>query len=205
MAFIPVNETVQAEVRMLLDDQKIENTLYFHKIGGFDVSAGVALANALLLWWTEEFRVQISNEVALREIYLTELSSIDSWTWTQAAPTPAPVGSQNLPATPSNVALCVSFRTAKRGRSYRGRNYIAGIPRDNVSSNEVSAGAATGLVSAYNSLMDLATDAGGQWVVVSRYHNNAPRAAGVHQAITSVVIVDRTVDSQRRRLPGRGS
>jgi len=45
---------------------------------------------------------------------------------------------------------------------------------------------------------------GADWVVVSRFHDNAPRTAGVVSFINAATVVDATVDSQRRRLPGRG-
>lgn len=205
MAFIPVPDTVSVEVRMLMDQQKIENTLAFRLVGGWDLTSAAALGADLLLWWTNDYRVQISNEVSLREIFITDLSSATGFTHSQPAPAPNPTGSQNLPSSPNNVALCLSFRTVNRGRSYRGRNYISGIPRDNVTSNDVSPGAVGGLLAAYNALFTLASSNGADWVVVSRYANKLPRVTGVATNITSVVVVDPTVDSQRRRLPGRGS
>jgi hypothetical protein len=39
---------------------------------------------------------------------------------------------------------------------------------------------------------------------VSRYANGAPRTVGIATPVTSVVLVDQRVDSQRRRLVGIG-
>jgi len=204
MAFIPVPETVCAEIRMQLDGQRIENTLYFQQDGGWSQEEGVSLANDLLLWWTNSFRVPLSQDVSLREIYLTDLSSATSWTHTQPAPAPAPTGSQNLPAAPNNVALCFSFRTAARGRSFRGRNFVSGYPRDNITSNDLASAQIADTLEAYNALFPMMDAWDGRWVVASRYSNKLPRPIGVTTRVTSVVVVDPTVDSQRRRLPGRG-
>lgn len=205
MAFVPVNDTVSAEIRMTLDGQKIENTLYFHKVGGWEVPDTTDLGGDLLIWWNTYYRVPLSNRVALREIYLTDLSSEDSFTVTQPAPAPAPVGPHDLEPAPNNVCLCVSFRTARRGRSYRGRNYISGFPRDFISSNDLDTAKVEQVITAYEALFPVMSAWGGEWVVVSRFHDNAPRVMGVHQPILAVVVTDPTVDSQRRRLPGRGT
>jgi hypothetical protein len=41
-------------------------------------------------------------------------------------------------------------------------------------------------------------------VVVSRYSNGQPRAVGVATPVTSALLVDTRVDTQRRRLVGIG-
>lgn len=204
MAFIPVPNTCEAQVRMSLDSQFIENTLYFYKATGLDTTAMTALGNQLLLWWTTEYSVPLSVSLTLREIYLSDLSSQNGPTVTIPAPAPAPTGGVGADALPNNVAACISFRTAHRGRSYRGRNYVPALPDTQVVLNEMNPGLQADLVDAYNGLFARATTAGVTWVVVSRYENKAPRAAGNPEPITSVVLVDPIVDSQRRRLPGRG-
>ena len=63
---------------------------------------------------------------------------------------------------------------------------------------------------AYEGLPSVATVAGYTWVVASRFSgvdaegDPIPRAAGITTPITTVLIVDNLVDSQRRRLSGRG-
>jgi len=51
---------------------------------------------------------------------------------------------------------------------------------------------------------DVAPSVGAELVVVSRYANGAPRAAGVATTVTSVGLTDFRVDTQRRRLIGEG-
>ena len=70
----------------------------------------------------------------------------------------------------------------------------------------------TAFVDAYNGILTTvtATPSPWVWVIVSRYSGvdgdgrPVPRVAGVTTPVTNVVAVDGTVDSMRRRLPGRG-
>lgn len=204
MPFVPVPETIQVEMRMRLDGQKVENTLYFHKIGGWSAADVPVAYNALLLWWNNNYAVPLSSALTLNEIAIKDLSSETGFGFEISTPVPKPAGDSAEPALPNNVALCVSFRTASRGRSFRGRNFVPGLPRTSVTQNTVDSTQAGLISDAYNELLTVADSLGADWVVVSRFSGNAPRVTGVHTVITGATIVDLTVDSQRRRLPGRG-
>jgi hypothetical protein len=210
MPFVPVNDTIEAEVRMLLDNQKIENTLYFKKSGGWDIASATGIGNDILLWWTTLYSVFVSSAVTLREIYITDLETPTGFTVTIPAPAPAPAGARGAAALPNNVCLTVSFRTNARGRSFRGRNYISGFAEDQVVLNTVDAGTLSDIVDGYEGLFTVASDATSSWVVVSRFSGvdtdgePIPRLSGLTTNISAVLIVDAIVDSQRRRLPTRG-
>ena len=211
MPFVPVPNTVMVEVRCELDGQQIENTLYFSKPDGWNAETGIALGGDILTWWTTLMSVPLADAVNLVEIYVTDLSSATGFAVSQPAPVPAPSGDVALPAGPNQNALCVSFKTAFRGRSFRGRNYVSGYAREDVSSNDLSVTRTAETLAAYNGLFPIANAWGGDWVVVSRYSGKlpngdpAPRVTGIATPITAVVAVDRTIDSQRRRTPGRGN
>jgi len=205
MPFIPVPETVMVEVRMRLNLQSIEQTLYFQKGGGWDSASATTLANDILLWWTTYYRVEISDDVTLVEIVVTDLDVVDSFQVTVPAPSPAPTGSNGDGAAPNNVAICISFRTDRRGRSYRGRNYVSGIPTNLILNSVVLPDFTDAILSAYQTLPFATTSSGGTWVIASRRNGGVARVIGVTTPVTSVVLVDSVVDSQRRRLPGRGT
>lgn len=205
MAFIPVTNTVEAQIRMTLDNQQIENTLYFTNTDLYTATEMTVLGNDLLDWWTDQMAQNLSDDVTLREIYLVDLRTETGFTVTVPSGSPAPTGVNSGGAVPSNAAMCVSFRTDLRGRSYRGRNYISGIPASEVTLNTVSPTRIAGLIGSYELLFGFLLSNGWSWSVVSRRHNGADRITGVPTQVTSVVVVDATIDSQRRRLPGRGS
>lgn len=203
MPFIPVPNVVMAEVRMSLDFQRIENTLYFEFSTPPTPGNLISLGNDLEGWFTSLFAPVVSSALALREIYLTDLTSVTGGTFTQV-PATLITGGQSSEALPNSVALSVSFRTAQRGRSFRGRNFLPGLTDAQVAQNTVTVGALGVIQNAYNQLPASLGGSGATWVVVSRFTGGAPRVTGLATPVTAVVIVDPTVDSQRRRLPGRG-
>lgn len=204
MAFVPVPGVLEAEIRMSLDNQLVENTLYFKPTVTTPGGTPTDLANDLLVWWTVNMSPALSDNTLLREIYVTDLTTATSGAATQPAPAPAPTGGRTGAPSPNNVSLAVSFRTAQRGRSFRGRNYIAGINEPDTEWNQISAALEGLILAGYNALLTAPFSGDWEWGVVSRFANKAPRVTGVFTPITSVTIVDRTIDSQRRRLPSRG-
>lgn len=204
MAFIPAENTALVEFVCLFQDQICENTLYFRRDGGWDLGSMTALWENCLNWWINFVEDYVSVNVELQEIKITDLTS-DTAPVYSAAPSPKPNGNVTGDPLPNNVSLAVSFRTSGRGRSSRGRNYVFGLAEAEVTGNVVEAGYLSTIQTAYDSVQsDIAVDLGADWVVVSRYHNKAPRTTALVQQVTAAVIVDPFVDSQRRRLPGRG-
>jgi hypothetical protein len=106
---------------------------------------------------------------------------------------------------PNNTAYVLSLKTAARGRSSRGRNFIAAIPQSSLlTANTVTSGLRTGLVTAYENLIGVGADLGATWVIVSKISGGAPRTTGVTTPVTTVDTFDDVLDSQRRRQLGRG-
>src|SRR5215216_2707941 len=184
MPFVPVTNTVLAELRMTADNQFVENTLYFEYLSLPTLAEMTTLGQALIDWWDANIAPLTWVGVELREVVVT---SLNSGTGLQATVVPAvtQLGELNVSALPMNVSLTISFRTGLRGRSFRGRNYVVGLVE----------GQTTGA-----NQIDSATSA----AFVDANGDPIPRAAGVTTPITSVLVVDNIVDSQRRRLPGRG-
>jgi len=60
-------------------------------------------------------------------------------------------------------------------------------------------------VAAYDLLANLFIASGATWVIVSRFLDKAPRTTGISRTVSSVILVNLVADSQRRRLPGRGT
>jgi hypothetical protein len=210
MPFVPVPDTLEAEVRCSLDSQGVENTLYFTALAPWTPTSGKALGDALRDWWISNLSPNLSNRISLVEVYVTDLSSATGFTAT-SLPTGTPVGGVNEEPVPNNVSPCISFRTDSRGRSYRGRNYVPGLPNAAVNTNTLEVTVAGELAAAYEELFTIASDFSGSWVVVSRYSGvdpvtkrSIPREIGVVTPITAVLFTDLIVDSQRRRLPKRG-
>jgi len=61
------------------------------------------------------------------------------------------------------------------------------------------------ILDAFTQLITQSNVAGIPFVVVSKKSGGLPRAIGLSTPVQQSVIVDNILDSQRRRLPGRGS
>lgn len=211
MPFVPVPNTLAVDVLFLLDGQRMENTLYFEKADGW---TGAQIAD-----WLDQLRVLIASDLMpflATAIQFLELVGrlLDTATsiGLSVPITPTVTGGVSEEPMPNNVAYTISFKTGLSGRSFRGRNYIGGLPNTAITGNNIEAGTRTGLLDYYTTLQALADSNGTPWVVVSRFSGvdpvtgaPIPRVTGVTTPILTVSTFDMTVDSQRRRLPGRGS
>jgi hypothetical protein len=207
MASVPVPNVVMAELLQGLGGETIENTLYF------DVGAAVtpldltALGEMLTSWWEDMIRPQISSACSLLRIELTDLTGPLGPATTHVAGLPISGANAGEPVS-SNVAPAISFHTASRGRSFRGRNYISGLPDAGIVGNVVAGVVIAALTTGYADLKTRADTLGFPWVVVSRYSGvdpvtkkPIPRASGIATPVLTASFADNFVDSQRRRLP----
>jgi len=204
MAFIPVDQVASVELRYLYFGEQVENTLYFYNTDNISPGHMTALGNYIDDWWNAQIKPLQSTAVIMREIYITDLSDVEGPTVTNidsAGLTGAVAGSAGQPG---NVSIALSYRSSARGRSGRGRNYFIGLTEFDVVENTVLQAKLDAITLAYEELIvNPPTD--WYWAVVSRYHDNAPRTEGIARAVISCGFTDNWVDSQRRRLKGRGS
>jgi len=210
MPFVPVENVAMVEIRQALALQKCENTIFAQSVDAFDGARLSSLVNTVRDWWVESLGPLLSDLVTLTEVVATDLTTETSG---QVSVTGADSpGGEIGGSAANNVTLAVSFRTASRGRSFRGRNYLIGIPLTQfTSTNVVDSAWVSSIIGAYIDLKTALNDADFAWVVVSRFSgvdlatgDPIPREAGIATLVTNTVVVDNVVDSQRRRLPGRG-
>lgn len=210
MAFIPVPQCAQVQIVGQIDGQETINDLYFSHGSAITIVNLQALADAVDNWYWASILPELSNDFTYLRTIVTDLTTNTSGVAFQSANTGT--GGVTGEANPNNVAACISFRTALRGRNWRGRNYIPGVPGSVVTLNTISPTFVTNVQAGYRLLKFGGTAIPGDWswVVVSRFsgvdvnHKPIPRTSGVVELVTDALFVDSTVDSQRRRLPGRG-
>lgn len=106
---------------------------------------------------------------------------------------------------PLNVAFCVKLSTGLTGRSQRGRwywgNLSSGILID---AGHIAVANQTGYANVLNTLLANLATAGYTMVVTSYMTGGAWRSAGQNTPVVTCLAIDNALDSQRRRLPGRG-
>lgn len=94
---------------------------------------------------------------------------------------------------PNEVAATFTLRTARAGKSYRGRVYLGGfIVGENTAAGQIAAALNTTAVSFLNSVL---TDMGGQGITMAVIS----RKLLVPTPVTAIVARDTLWDSQRRR------
>lgn len=203
MAFIPFINVAEVVFKGTLAGQQCYLTFGIRKgsaIGGTDLSD---IADVFDAWWATDFRAELSTNYNAGSIKVTDLSSDSAPTFEKpvTAPTDGAVASASVP---NNVAMVVSFLTANRGRSYRGRNYVMGVPSADLDTNtsfESSSCAAVQLD--YEQLQLALAGAGFEHVVLSRFNAGAERAVGVSTAVETYR-ANTPVGTQRRRVTGHG-
>jgi len=204
MAFVPFTATAQASVRHLWLGQEVENNLYFSwegAAGGMDVAN---LAGNLLIYWTDNMMPLQSNTTQLLGVYVRSLvDEIAEIAF--ASPAGTINGGVSGDSCPSNASVAVSFRSGFSGRSSRGRNYWIGLPEGLVSGNVIADSLLNNIRTAYDGMIgDSAITPDARWVIASRQSGGVDRVVGVTYDVASVTYSNNTVDSMRRRLPGRG-
>lgn len=203
MAFIPVPNTASVEMIFTEDGQRIENRYHVRQASTYDVVSLAILGAFFVDWWTDNLKSGCTNSVQLVMVVLRALDSETSPSIEYTTGLPLSGSAISSAALPNHVTVAVRWGTGLRGRSYRGRTYHIGLTEADVAGNTLDATTTSQLITAYAALRDGISSLDAELVVVSRQHNNVPLTTGVATEIVSVSI-DRTVDSQRRRLPGRG-
>jgi hypothetical protein len=210
MPFVPVPNTIEVQSVFELDGQIVENTSYWEKTGGWGAPEISTFLDDVRSVIVEDLLPVLSSTIKLVRMIGTLLDAVDAISLTLSVSPPAAGGDSTDPL-PNNASYTVSFLTANRGRSFRGRNYIAGLTNGvQLDGNHVTDTFRSALLVYYSDLRAVGADNGITMVVVSRFSGvdgdgkPIPRTTGVTTPITSFATFDTVIDSQRRRLPGRG-
>jgi len=204
MAPILVPVCALVELIFSLNGSRTENTLWFKRLTTPDASDLLALAGEVATWWTTNLAPSISNDCALQEVDATWKAT---GTGPQAIYTTGLPDAGNVPTDSSNNgnAFVVKFGTENIGRSYRGRNYIAGIPAASYTNSVLDTAVGNSIVGAYELLPAAVASAGWTHVVVSTHTGGDPRPTGISTPVTYYIATTLSSRSQRRRNPGVGA
>src|SRR5687767_8054720 len=205
MAFIPVPNTARFEVIFNSLDQIVENVYHVEKATPWSAANLETMANAIVAWWKAEMAPLVPSSVSLMRVDSRDLT-------VEAAPfhsAPCLVDCEGTLADaqePNNVTVAVKWTGGLTGRSQRGRTYHIGLTSGQVTGNSVDILDGASILAAYNELKASIAAAliGAKLVIVSYITGGVPRTTGQTTDVTSASL-DLTIDSQRRRLPGRGS
>jgi len=200
--FVPFTNVAQVATRFTQQGQQVENVYHVLFPAEPDSPTLLAMCAAFKTWWVNELQSNVCSEVSLNSVIATDLTT-DVGVGVEYSTGLPLLGLNTDASVPMNVTLAISWLTAARGRSFRGRTYHVGMCRTDVVGSTIIAAEILLLRGSYGALITDVATAGGVLVVASRRHAGVARTIGVATEINGVSI-DNTVDSQRRRLPGRG-
>lgn len=204
MPFQPVPQVIQAELVYNWDQQVVENVLHYQSPGPVTATDMSELCLELIDWYNANLKTLHPTTISLVAVKATDLNSASAPAVVITTGLPL-VGTAASASMPNHVALTMTKRTALRGKSHRGRLYHPGLVEANCTGNNVIGANVSGLVTIYNLLRTLTTTVGGwELVVVSRVQEGITLVAGEFTPVTNFTS-DGVIDSQRRRLPGRGA
>jgi hypothetical protein len=203
--FIPAANVVQVTVVYDQFGQKMMN-VYNVLSGAGHVEADLDRIKAkILTWLTNNLKGEQHNTSSTSLILAKSLDS-EGDIAKEYVVTPALTGTQGNTALPGGTTVCVKWSTGLAGRSYRGRTFHIGLSSVHINGNQLGTSAQTFITAAYNALLPILAGGGtvDKLVVVSYCHLSTWRTSAVVTPITGAS-VDINLDSQRRRLTGRGS
>ncbi len=205
MAFVAQPNIIQMEWRYTLNGQECENRLNIDNLTTISEANLTAFATGAWDWWDTSYSPFITERCTLREVVATDMGE-QNGAQIHYAPSTTLTGTVVGAAYPNETSFCVTLSTQSRGRSARGRWFVAGIPTaSRQDDNNITAAYAEGYRGALQTYINAISAATRLVVIVSLRSNNAPRPGGpVYFPVSSAVVKDTLFDSQKKRKPGVG-
>lgn len=201
--YIPFLNVAKVEITAEIDNQRVQNVFHMRCDLGWTSQSASDLLGYLDSWLANVHAPVVGAHVEFVELKLTDLTTQTGLVAELQIGTIGELTGVGQDALPNGTAVVVKWTTAARGRSYRGRTYHFGLTQSQVTLNNLEPAARTAIGASYNTMFTQMQARGWPMVVASRVNNGVLRTTGVATVITGWSI-DPVIDSQRRRLPGRG-
>jgi len=202
MAFIEVPATVEIDINFTSSGTFFAQcTRYARYTGGGTITTSIleGLHEEIIAGGFAVAGDALTTAVDGMQINYRDLTTQAGAIFTAASIDPG--GNITSPGLPLQDTLTVVWRTGIAGRSFRGRNYHPILWESAVASNTVDVMVVEDILAWWGALHTTINGIGGwEHVVVSRYADGAPRAAGIATPIVSWNTSSPRVKTQRRRL-----
>lgn len=203
MAFVPFTDCAEGVIQGVLAGQVVMMTLGLQKAGGFIGTDLQDTADEIALWVTTDLLPILVDDLEISQVKVQDLTSVVAPVVISTVGLPDNGGVVGVPLT-NNAAFVMSFKTALRGRTARGRNYIPGPPTTSLqTATEFSTAFAASVAGVYEELRVKLNGIGVSHVVLSRFFEHVERTVGVSTLITNY-LARIPVGTQRRRIIGHG-
>jgi len=177
----------------------VENTFHLYRPDGWTADTLLSSLEATWTWFNTYIKPSLTSALALYNIHGVVYDPLGS-PWVADRPvSPEVPGLTTGPFVPGSNTVTLSERANLAGRAYRGRIYWPGLATAQVNGDDT---VSSGLISAFATIAL-------QWLAA--FAVNGPngtlvifhRNDNLFSTVRSVVL-ENILDSQRRRLPGRG-
>ncbi len=199
MPFVPFPAGVMAAViRFYLDGIPAVITQgYKLRAGSASPSDGGILAAAIYAWLGSDLMPLLAPQAVSPGLDVYDMTSAGGWVYHSIG---TQGGTASGTAVPNNVCMTVTFNTALRGRSNRGRNFIPGLPTgDQLNQYQWATSATNAMTTAFNHLEAAINGINMDQVVLSRQTGGVVRTLGEANLVTSFR-ANQPIFTQRGRL-----
>jgi len=179
------------------DTRIFVNTFHLRRDAGWTLPFVQQAAVDTISWWNLYYKAAIPAAVSLTAVQVRQYNPAGPIAYDQPV-SPASAGTRVGVAESANATLTMSWRTGFSGRTQRGRIYVPSLPEADVSTADTVGSVELGVLAAA-----AAQFIGPLWSN-SVYPVIFHRAPAPGASTINSYILDNIVDSQRRRLPGRG-
>lgn len=192
----------QVELRFLKDGQQVENVFHVAALSPLAPADAQDIYSTVDAWVKQTLRPTQTNDTTYTEVVIQDVNPNGPRYVFAGDGQPGAITNSQAP---DNVTIALKKNSALSGRHYRGRFYHIGLSVNWIANSRINPANLFTLVSTYEALRTGLAAKSFPMVVAyrdtSRPHPR-PIIGGVQ--VTSITASDNIVDSQRRRLPGRG-
>lgn len=202
MALPSASNTIKVAINGVLTGQECINVFHFKAPSSVTEALMDNLA-ADVETWLDSFKALVTSSWSCTSVTLTDLTTSSGLSKTYGFSTKT--GTLSGAPKPNNVSAVVTSRTNSRGRSFRGRTYIGGVGDNSTDTTlDLDPTWMSSVASVFVSLLNSSAFHSCVISIVSYFANKVVRGAAVVTPITAFSM-DSHIDSQRRRLSGRGA
>jgi hypothetical protein len=196
MTFVPGAHLARVLIISGNEEEQWSNGLYFTR-ANFSQTHLEELVQTVRDTWATEMASFLSNSYATRGAIGYDMRASDAPTYTY---TPAPVfGVGVTQRLPIQDALVVTLYTSARGRSGRGRLYVAGSTEGAISNGVFTEGTVNDVVNGVIAVKDAAFAAGWNLVVSSTQQDGVRLEERVNRLVTEITCRSGIPGNQQRR------
>lgn len=211
MPFIPVPNALRVVMKWQKAGQQLANVFHVKYDTAPDEDALNAVGSIFKDAWVATLKGMMSTDTTLNAVEVTDISAPGGLGIVYLTGLPQSGTSAGI-ANPNHVTVATKLLTGRTGRSYRGRSYMVGIPSEQLQADRqtIKPELQTALTNFFAQLVAELLLQSMNLGVASLYsgvdadHKPIPRPTGIITEVLSTV-TNNVIDSQRRRLPERGS